>query len=258
MLTVRQRSDSEFTASLESFWGSSAKGDLLARATLVATVGTGRAIASAHTFFAGRAQPDVEIRLTREQPSADRSRVYSYEDQTLRSETIFRFAGAPDRFTYQTLPALDALPSPEDLPSEVETAKKEGWARFAVGPIESRRIGEHAAVDDGQPAVWQGWLRPRQPLPADTRVQTAALAFLSEYRSHWGVELRLGADFPRSDILILDHSLWIHRSVPWEDFWLVRTSTDVGVGGRCFSRREIFTRAGAMVASAAWEAVVRR
>ncbi len=90
------------------------------------------------------------------------------------------------------------------------------------------------------------------------RLHTAALAFLSEYRSHWAVEVRLGADFPRSDILILDHALWIHRSVPWDDFWLVRTSTDVGVAGRCFSRREIFTRDGAMVASAAWEAMVRR
>jgi acyl-CoA thioesterase len=88
-------------------------------------------------------------------------------------------------------------------------------------------------------------------------IQAAALAFLSEYRSHWAVERRLGAAFPRSDISLEGHALWVHRALPWDDFWLVRTSTDIGVGGRCLSRREIFTRAGALVASAAWEARVR-
>jgi acyl-CoA thioesterase-2 len=105
--------------------------------------------------------------------------------------------------------------------------------------------------------VWLGWLRPRAPLGDDAVLHAAALAFLSEYRSHWAIERRLGADFPRSDITLLDHSLWVHRALRWDDFWLVRTSTDVGVSGRCLSRREIFTRGGALVASAAWEAVVR-
>ncbi len=59
VLAVREHGNDDFTATLESFWGSSAKGDLLARAALVATAGTGRAIASAHTFFTGRARPDV-------------------------------------------------------------------------------------------------------------------------------------------------------------------------------------------------------
>ena len=59
------------------------------------------------------------------------------------------------------------------------------------------------------------------------------------------------------EITLLDHSLWIHRLERWDDFWLVRTLTDVGVGGRCFSRREIFTRGGTLVASAAWEAIAR-
>jgi hypothetical protein len=33
----------------------------------------------------------------------------------------------------------------------------------------------------------------------------------------------------------------------------VTTRTDVGAGGRCLSRREIFTRRGELVASAAWQ-----
>jgi hypothetical protein len=50
-----------------------------------------------------------------------------------------------------------------------------------------------------------------------------------------------------------DFALWIHRPARWDDFWLVTTRSDVGVAGRCFSRREVTTREGERVASAAWE-----
>jgi acyl-CoA thioesterase len=119
-------------------------------------------------------------------------------------------------------------------------------------------------VKDHEPAVWLGWLRPRIPLRDSRALHTAALAFLAEYRSHWAVERRLGAAFPRTEITLLDLSLWVHRCERWDDFWLVRTSSDVGatqhalagVAGRCLSRREVFTRSGALVASAAWEAML--
>jgi acyl-CoA thioesterase-2 len=126
-----------------------------------------------------------------------------------------------------------------------------------VGPIESRRITPPEPVKDHEPASWLGWLRPRAPLGDDPLLHAAALAFVAEYRSHWAVERRLGAAFPRTEITLLDHALWVHRAVRFDDWWLVRTESDVGVGGRCLSRREIFTRDGACVASAAWEAALR-
>jgi acyl-CoA thioesterase-2 len=118
-------------------------------------------------------------------------------------------------------------------------------------------VTPHLPVKDHEPALWLGWLRPRAPLGDDARLHAAALAFLSEYRSHWAVERRLGADFPRTEITLLDHALWVHRPERWDDWWLVRTSSEVGVAGRCLSRREIFTRGGALVASAVWEAALR-
>ena len=64
------------------------------------------------------------------------------------------------------------------------------------------------------------------------------------------------ADFPRTEITLLDHALWIHRALPWDDWWLVKTESGIGVAGRCLSRREIFARDGRLVASAAWEAAL--
>jgi acyl-CoA thioesterase-2 len=126
-----------------------------------------------------------------------------------------------------------------------------------VGPIESRRVTAPGRCRPHEAAIWTGWLAPRKPLPDDPALSCAALVFLAEYRSHWAVERRLGPAFPTTDLTLHDFALWIHRPARWDDFWLVTTRSDVGVAGRCFSRREISTREGELVASAAWELSAR-
>ena len=257
MLRIESRSDGRASARLESFWGAAAQGDLLARATLAGSTARGEAPSAAQAIFLRPVPPDVELSFACDVLSADRSRVSVREQGALVAEVQLRFGPAGDGLTYQSAAPEPGLAAPEDLPSEAEVAAREGWAQYAVGPIESRRLTPYLPVKDHEPAVWLGWLRPRAPLGDDVRLHAAALAFLSEYRSHWAVERRLGADFPRTEITLLDHALWVHRAERWDSWWLVRTSSDVGVGGRCLSRREIFTRSGSLVASGAWEAVLR-
>ena len=257
MLRVERRSDGRASARLESFWGAAAKGDLLARASLAGYDARGEAPAAAQASFLRPVSPDIELAIDCEALTPERTRVGIREQGALIAEVQLRFGPAGDGLTYQSAAPEPGLPAPEDLPSEAEVAAREGWSQYAVGPIESRRLTPYLPVKDHEPAVWLGWLRPRAPLGDDVRLHAAALAFLSEYRSHWAVERRLGADFPRTEITLLDHALWVHRAERWDDWWLVRTSSDVGVAGRCLSRREIFTRGGALVASAAWEAALR-
>jgi acyl-CoA thioesterase-2 len=257
MLKVEDRGAGAFAATLESFWGDATRGDLLARAALAASAGRSEGPSALQASFFTHPEPDVPLGLAREEIAADRTRVRARAGHVLLCEAVFRFTPPGDGLTYQG-PALGPGPTaPEDLPSELELGRAEGWEQYAAGPIESRRIGAHTQVKDDEPAVWQGWLAPREPLPGDARVQAAALVFLAEYRSHWAVERRLGADFPRASIELQDFALWIHRTERWDDFWLVRTTSDVGAGGRCLSHREIYTRRGALVASAVWEAIVR-
>ncbi len=257
ILELEERGEGAYAATLEGFWGATIRGDLLARATLAGCAGGREAPAAVQATFLAKALPDLELSLAREDMAPDRRRVRVHQQDDLLCDVTLRFGPAGEGLSYQCLAPEPGLPAPEDLPSEVEVAEAEGWSQFAVGPIESRRIGVQEPVKDDQPAVWVGWLRPREALADEARLHAAALAFLSEYRSHWAVERRLGAEFPRTDITLLDHALWVHRAERWDDWWLVKTLTDVGVSGRCFSRREIFTRGGALVASAAWEAAVR-
>ncbi len=257
ILTIDKRSKHGYGASLESFWGGTVKGDLIARALLVATDDTTDEPCGIQAAFTGPARPDVDTSLTRETLGEARRRVELRQEGEIVAEVTTRFGPTGDGLSYQGALPEAGLPAPEDLPSEREQGEAEGWAQYAVGPIESRRITIPEPVKDNEPAVWLGWLRPRTALADEPRLHAAALAFLGEYRSHWAVERRLGTQFPQMEITLLDHSLWIHRLERWDDFWLVRTLTDVGVGGRCFSRREIFTRGGTLVASAAWEAIAR-
>ena len=257
MLRVERGDDGRHLVRLESFWGGSAPGDLLARAVLTGSEGRGAPPSAIRAVFLRAAPPDVALTLACDALSAERTRVTVRERDELVSEVQLRFGPAGEGLSFQAFALEPGLPAPEDLPSEAEVGAREGWAQYAVGPIESRRITPRETVKDHEPATWLGWLRPRAPLGDDARLHAAALAFLAEYRSHWAVERRLGADFPRTEITLLDHALWIHHALPWNDWWLVKTESDVGVGGRCLSRREIFARDGSLIASAAWEAVLR-
>ena len=257
MLQIRACGDESYETSLESFWGEALTEDLLARATLAAMAGVDTVPTATHASFRGPLPADLDLSLTREELAPSWIRVSVHHGAAPLADVRCRFGPRGEGLTYQSRASEPEIPAPEELPSEVELAKAEGWSQYATGPIESRRIGANSPVKDDEPAVWLGWLKPRERLPDDPHSHAAALAFVSGYRSHWAVERRLGADFPRTELTLQDHALWVHRAEHWDDWWLVRTQSDVGVGGRCFSRREIYTRDGDLVASAAWETVAR-
>ena len=257
MLRIERGRDGRDVARLESFWGASAPGDLIARAVLAGGRRRGAAPSAVHALCLRAVPPEVELTLTSEELSPDCERVRVHERDELVCEVQLRFGPAGEGLGYQSVAPERGLPAPDALPSEAETGAREGWAPYAVGPIESRRVTPREPVKDHEPALWLGWLRPRVPLGDDPLLQAAALAFLAEYRSHWAVERRLGADFSRTRITLLDHALWIHRALPWDDWWLVSTESEIGVAGRCLSRREIFARDGRLIASAAWQAELR-
>ena len=160
MLRVERRSDRRYAARLESFWGGTTRGDLLARAALAAAAGRGEAPSAAQAVFLRSVLPDVELTLACDELAADRTRVCVLASNEPVAEVLLRFGPAGDGLSYQCDAPDPGLPAPETLPSEAEVAAREGWAPYAVGPIESRRLTPYAPVKDHEPAVWLGWLRP--------------------------------------------------------------------------------------------------
>jgi acyl-CoA thioesterase-2 len=253
MLRVEYKSEGEFTASLENYFGGAQQYDLLARAALAACETSGKLpLVHLQATYLRPSPCGIALRLSVESvddgPNHALRRVRVAGDSLL-AEVTASFASSGTGPDYG--PGIpDGLPKPEDLPSTLEVAEREGWAEYAAGPIEFRRVN----------AVWppppeerlsphREWLRPRVPLPPDLRVHAAALAFASQFYSQWEFEWRTGPGFAHDRFTILDHSVWIHEPARWDDWWLLDAVCDVSRGGRALGHRRIFARDGRLLAS---------
>jgi acyl-CoA thioesterase-2 len=54
----------------------------------------------------------------------------------------------------------------------------------------------------------------------------------------------------------LDQSLWLHRDLPWNDWWHLTTEGVVAHGGRALTRRSLHSRDGRLVATMAQEQLI--
>lgn len=93
-------------------------------------------------------------------------------------------------------------------------------------------------------------------LPDDPRLHAAALAFVSDYESHWCARRRVGPAFEWDGFASAEHALFVHRPVRWDDWWLLANESDVASDGLSFWRREVWTRDGSLVASIAQHGLV--
>jgi acyl-CoA thioesterase-2 len=261
MLAVERVGDGEFRAVLEDYGGGSFGGDTLARLVRAAALTCeGRELHSLHTYFLRPAPPGVPLAIRVEPVKEGRRlahrRVRLELDGRLLCEMTASFTSAQRGITYQEI-THDAVPAPGELLSEAERARAEGWTDWAPGQLEWRWIGSpFEPVRPDEASHWSAWVRPTTPLPDDPALHAAALAFLSDNLSHWAVARRLGFDFTPTWLVSLDHALWAHRPVRWDDWWLIRTTSDVCSAGRALTRREVFGCDGGILASIAQEALV--
>jgi acyl-CoA thioesterase II len=244
-------------------WGDSFGGDLLARAALAALrdAGPGAVLRSLHAQLLGSAAAGARATLAVTPLASDRRRVVLETGAGAALDLVASFAAPAGGLAFQVDGDAPQIAAPETLPSDVELARADGWPARYLAPIEFRRAEPlrwpFAGAPDGEPARWIGWLRPRVALPADDlALHAAALVFASDYRTHWGIEVRLGADFAKHAYTSLDHALWIHAPLPWTDWWCFATHADVGRDGRVLTQREVWTRDGVRVATVAHEMLV--
>lgn len=239
---------------LESYWGSAAADDLLARSIMMAEKTCPRRPVSSHLFISGALRPDVELSYEVGLVTPEIGLVIVSDSGVPIAQLMVSYPVADSGpLEYQSVTPVVASPSADELPSELETAEDEGWAEFAVGPIESRRLTPYAVVESGESALWSGWLRPRVDMPDDPLYHWAALSMLTAYRPHWAIERRLAGHFRSAIVELVDHVAWYHRPVDVNQWLLVETESEIGNGRHCLSQRRIFTAGGDLVASASWQ-----
>jgi acyl-CoA thioesterase-2 len=152
-------------------------------------------------------------------------------------------------------PPPDGLPDWEDLRVRI---LGDPAARRPDGPLEVRECDPEAAVPAvGRAARRALWMRPRGTLPDDPLLHAAVLAFASDRgllstaaRPHglmWGA--RHGAS--------LDHALWLHGPVRFDDWVLFTSTSPVAAGGRGLVLGAMHARNGVRLASVAQEGLIR-
>jgi acyl-CoA thioesterase-2 len=218
----------------------------------------GRSLASLHTYFLRAVPIDRSVTLRVERLRDGRRfshrRVELRENAQLFFELTASFVAAGTGVEYQEA-RIEPAAAPEDLASEDEIARAEGWRQGEpgplFGPLEWRWVDGSPWCDPtaGTPSRYRAWVRPRFPLPSDPAWTAAALAFLSDYHSHFPVARRLGGPFEPWGYTSLDQSLWVHRDMAWSSWLLLATESEVAHASRALTRRQLFTRDGCLVAS---------
>jgi acyl-CoA thioesterase II len=103
------------------------------------------------------------------------------------------------------------------------------------------------------------WFRIAGPLPDDDRVHRLLLAYLSDMTLLSTALAAHGRTVFDADLQVasLDHALWLHRPCRADEWLLFAQQSPNASGARGFSRGEIFSRDGRLVASVAQEGLMR-
>jgi acyl-CoA thioesterase-2 len=248
-------------------------GQVLVQA-LVAAARTveGRHCHSLHAYFLRPGDPKVPIRYevdrSRDGASFTARRVVAIQ----HGAPIFTLASSFQReeagFDHQS--QMPLVPDPESLEDDQQlllrdpglTPEQREW----VGrerPFETRSVlgrGPFTASGD-RPArapVDHIWLKTRGPLPGDSVLQRALLAFVSDMSLLDTALLPHGKSiFSDVKVASLDHAMWFHRPFRADDWLLYAQDSPSASGGRGFNRGAIYTRDGMLVASVAQEGLIR-
>lgn len=242
-------------------------GGLVAAQSVVAagrTVESGRTLHSLHAYFLRPGSYDTPLRFLvhriRDGRSFTTRRVVAHQN----GEAIFSMA-ASFSIPEEGIEHQDEMPTlrpPEECKDwDLYRSQRLGHEGvLAPSAIEVRMLDPidpvHPSACDPQQ---QSWLRCRGPLPNDPLLHTAALVYATD-RALLSTAIRPHA-IPWNDRMVasLDHSVWLHRQVTFDQDWFLYTSESPAArSARGLNFGAIYARNGIRIASVAQEGLVRR
>ncbi len=159
----------------------------------------------------------------------------------------------------ETLPTLSEAMGLSEAMAQSETRQRRDWiTRRAIDirhcegtlysePIEDRQSFQHV------------WMRAVGTLPEDPLIHQAVIAFASDFTLLESVLRRHGHTWTDGKIIpaSLDHSMWFHRPVRADQWWLYAQNSPSASGGRGLSTGRMFNEDGVQLVTVAQEGMLR-
>ena len=230
----------------------------------------GRVAHSLHAYFLRRGDINApiiyEVDSARDGGSFSNRRVVAIQ----HGRPIFNLAASFQRpeVGLEHQADMPEVPGPEGLKDLTEVASELlekiplKMRRYLTDkrPFEFRPIRPFNFTEPEKlPPVKHVWIRAVDKLPRDQALHQNLLAYVSDYELLSTATLPHGLVFGRGTIIMasLDHALWFHRSFAVDQWLLYSMDSPSASGVRGFSRGQLFTEDGVLVASTVQEGLVR-
>lgn len=232
-------------------------GHVIAQALMAAyeTVPT-RICHSLHAYFIRPGRTDIpvlyEVDRARDGGTFTTRRVIAIQN----GEQIFNLAAS----FQEPLEGLDHQFDMPDAPDPESISEEPSWRSGRPRPIDIR-WPDFRPLDDNRPRPpkKQVWMRAKAPIGEDFRLHQALLAYASDMafmetalRAH-GINWQT----PGLQSASLDHAMWFHRPLNFNDWVLFDQDSPSTSQGRGLVRGGMYAKDGALVASVAQECLMR-
>lgn len=245
-------------------------GQVLAQCVVAAsaTVDDSRPIHSFHGYFlrAGKVDRDITfgVEELRDGGSFSARRVQAYQDGVPILSAITSFQTVQSGLEHQATMPTD-IPQPEDLdPYGEELAGLDlplirGWV--LKRPFDVRSVEPNIRVRfSGERSTREHlWVRAVAPVDVDPAKQAAMAAYTADYSMLEPTLRAHGLSWFEDGLRVasLDHAMWWHAPIDFNDWHLFVLDAPAAEGGRALGQGSLFRRDGTLVASIAQQGMVR-
>ena len=109
------------------------------------------------------------------------------------------------------------------------------------------------------PPIRNTWMKPNGLIPKDQKINQALLLYVSDMGLLGTAVNPHGLNFMSSNFqsASLDHAMWFHNDIAFNDWHLYSMESPISGGARGFSTGSIYTKKGKLIASTAQEGLMR-
>lgn len=156
----------------------------------------------------------------------------------------------------------DDLPSWEGMVKQYGDILPSGLKRFLniERPIEFRPVEFiNPLENDAHAPKRHIWIRAKGAMSASSQIHQLVLTYATDYNLLTTALLPHGLVMDSSSLTLasLDHAMWFHRPFSIDKWLLYAVDSPSASGGRGFTRGNIFTESGELVASVTQEGLMR-